>query len=103
MREAGAIQNALGDRVGDDRAGPPGGDVADRLADRGKRSMRTALIRPAGPRGRSMAGGHHRQRLGERAGRGFGADVCELNLEAESLGPPIEQVAISKQVEWREL
>ena len=48
MPEAGAVEHALGDRIGDDGAGASGGDVGDRLADRGERRLRAAVDR-AGP------------------------------------------------------
>ena len=52
MLEAGAVQHALGDRVGDDGAGAPGADVADGLADRGQHGIRA---RGVGPAGRAVA------------------------------------------------
>ena len=73
------------------------------LADGGERCFRAAIVRPARLRGRGTPGGYDRQRLGERAGGIVGADVCEFDIEAESPGPAIEQVAVAEQVECREL
>ena len=103
MPESGAVENALGDRIGDDRAGPPGDDVGDRLADRGKSCVRAGMVRLARPRRCRMAGCHDRQCVGESAECIFGANVGELDVKSESLRPVAEEVAVAKQVEWREL
>ena len=51
MTEAGAVQHALGDRVGDDGAGPSGPDMVDGVTDGSERGAR-AGARPAGPAAR---------------------------------------------------
>ena len=57
MPKSGAVEHALGDRIGDDRAGPSGDDIADRLADRGDGRVRAGVIGLAraapSPHGRS--------------------------------------------------
>src|SRR6202011_6036813 len=99
MLETGAIEHALGDRIGDDRTGPSGGDVTTRLTNRGDRGARTGMVRPAGPRRRGMAGGHDRQGVRECIERIFGANVGEPEVEPEFLCPVSEEVAIAEQVE----
>ena len=103
MPESGAVEHALGNRIGDDRAGPSGDDIADRLADRGDGGVRAGVVGLAGPRRGRMAGGHDRQCVGERSERILGADVGELDLKSESLRPVAEEVAVAEQVECREL
>ena len=57
MAEAGAVEHALGDRVGDDGAGAAGRDVVDRAADRGDGGGGAGGVRLAGlrRRGRPVA------------------------------------------------
>ena len=87
MPESGAVEHALGDRIGDDRAGPPGDDVADRLTNGGHRGVRAGVVRLAGLRGRRLAGRHDRQGVGECVERILGANVGEPDLRAREPSP----------------
>ena len=69
MTEAGAVQHALGDRVGDDGAGPSGPDMVDRLANGSERGACAGRVRLARPRGCGFARRHDRQCARKSGGR----------------------------------
>src|SRR6266700_5875648 len=103
MPKAGAIENLLGDRVGDDSAGASGGDIGDRVADGGERRFRAGLVRLAGLRRRDVASANNGQSAGERGDRLFRGDVGEIDVQSEDLCAPCDEVAVAEQVECREL
>ncbi len=57
--ETGAIEHALGDRIGDDGAGTAGFHVRDRLTDRGEGCGRAGSVRTSGRRGDRLPDRHH--------------------------------------------
>ena len=65
MAEAGAVEHALGDRIGDDGAGAPGADVVDRMADGGERGAGAGCVGLSGAGGGYFAGCDHGQRFRE--------------------------------------
>ncbi len=80
MPEAGAVKHALGNRIGDDRASPPGDDVGDGLADRGHGGVCAGVIGLAGRRRCDVAGSHDRQCVVKCGDRLFGANVGEADI-----------------------
>jgi len=93
----------LGNRVGDDRAGASGDDIADRVTNRGQRCAGAAVVRQAWPCGRRMAAGYDWQGVGERTDCILGTDVGELDLKSQNSCPVIEVIAIPDQVKRRKL
>ncbi len=79
MAESGAVKHALGDRIGDDRAGLPCDDVGDGLTNRSQGRVCTGVIGLARLRGCRMAGGHDRQCVLKCTERLFSANVGDLN------------------------
>src|SRR5260370_38183735 len=101
--ESGAVENALGNRVGDHCTRPSADDIGDGPANRGQGRSRGGIVRLARPCRCRMASGHDRQCVGECTEYIFGANVGELDLEPESLRPVTEEVTVAEQVEWGEL
>ena len=101
MAESGAVEHALGDRIGDDGAGPSSDDIVDRLTDRGQ-MLRRRWCRRDAP-GRAVAGwpvGDHRQGLGECGVTLFGAGVGEIRRSIpEALRALREEGAVAEQIE----
>src|SRR5258708_39755707 len=93
MAEAGAVEDALGNRIGDDRAGPTGDHVADGLANRGHGGGGAGVVRLARPRGRRLAGSDDGQRVRKYIERILGTSVGEFDVQSESLRPIAEEVA----------
>ena len=63
MAEAGAVEHALGDRIGDDGAGAPGPDMVDRMANGGEGGVGAGFVGLSGARGGYFAGCDHGQRV----------------------------------------
>src|SRR5260370_16257548 len=97
LPKSGAVENALGNWIGDNRTGSSGDDIADRLTNRGYGRVRTGAIRSARLRCRRMAGGYDRQGIRECSESIFGANVGDFDLKSESFPPVPEQVAIPEQ------
>src|SRR5882724_2166881 len=95
MPESGAVEHALGDRIGDDRAGPPRNHIADGLTNRGRGSFRAGTVGSPRLRRCRMTGAHNRQGVGKYTERIFSVSVGEIYLQAEGRCPLMEKVAIA--------
>ena len=84
MAESGAVEHALGDRIGDDGAGSSAPDMVDGMADGGQRGVRAGFVGLAGARGGVFAGRDHGQCFANAAPRILGAGVGEFDLQAQS-------------------
>ena len=103
MGESGAVEHALGNRVGDHSSGPSGDDIADRLPNRGDRCIGTGVIGSARQCRRRLAGGDDRQRVREGTERIRRPNIGELDLQSKSPCAFTDGVAIAEQIERGEL
>ncbi len=103
MTESGAVEHALGDRVGDDGAGPSAPHMVDGLANGGQRSGRAGIVGLSGARGGDFAGRHHRQCFRECRARFLRRGIGELDLQSQDFRPLGEEGAVAEQIEWRKV
>ncbi len=101
LGEAGAVEDILGDRIGDEGGGPSGQHVGDRAVDGGERRRRAAGVRTAGLRGDGDPDIDHRQGGAERRRGRARLDHGERDIEPEVLGPLGQEFRISEEVESR--
>ena len=103
MAEAGAVEHALGDRVGDDGAGSPAPDMVDRVANGGQRSGRAGIVGLSGARGGDFARRHHGQGFRECRARFLRDGIGELDLQSQDFRSLGEEGAIAEQIERRKV
>ena len=103
MAESGAVQHALGDRVGDDGAGSTAPDMVDGLANGGQRGGRAGIVGLSGARGGDFAGRHHGQRFRKCRARFLRDGIGKLDLQSQDFRSLGEERAIAEQIERRKV
>ena len=103
MAEAGAVQHALGDRIGDDGAGSPAPDMVDRVANGGQRRVRAGIVGLSGARGGDFAGRDHGQGFRKCRARFLGHGIGKLDLQSQDFRALGEERAIAEQIERRKV
>ena len=104
MTEAGAVEHALGDRIGDNSAGAAGHDVGDRLTDGSGGGGGAGGIGLSGRRGGGLAAAHDRQRVARtrRWRPRRGPRQARLS-RPRAVARCAKQVAIADQIEGGQL